>query len=107
MTMQAIRERHQELEHIEKQFLEVGQLFEDLSAIVEQHEAPITSIEHESEQAHNDVMGAIQEVEPAIISARARNRNKRWCFVILGFIILAIVVAAVVLALERKGTTRA
>lgn len=106
MTMHAIRQRHQEIEHIEKQFLEVAQLFQDLSAIVDQHEVPIQEVEHETEQAQNDVINAVREVEPAIVSARARNRNKRWCFVILGLVILVIIVTAVVVALVRKSTTQ-
>jgi t-SNARE complex subunit (syntaxin) len=74
---------------------------------VEQYEAPIRSIEHGSDQAHNNVADAVKEVEPAILSARAHNRNRKWCFLILGFFILVTVVVSVVVTLVTKNTTRA
>jgi syntaxin 1B/2/3 len=74
---------------------------------VEQYEAPIINVEHGSDQAHNNVADAVKEVEPAILSARARNRSRRWCFVILGFLILVIVVITVIVALVTKSKTRA
>lgn len=63
--------------------VELAQLFQDLDQIVTQQEAMVTNIEQKGEEVHDNVIKANTEISGAIEKARARNRKKWWCVLIV------------------------
>jgi syntaxin 1B/2/3 len=97
-SLRNVKERHEAIQRIERQMVELAQLFQDLDQIVMQQEPMVQNIEQKGEEVHDNVVKANEEIGTAITSARARNRKKWWCLLIVVIIIaiIAIVVGVVV-----------
>lgn len=103
-TLRSVRERHDAIQKIERQMVELAQLFEELNAVVAQQEVMVDNIEQKGEAVRDDVTKGNEEIGTAIVSARARNRKKWWCLLIciLILIVIAIIVAVVVVINNKK-----
>jgi syntaxin 1B/2/3 len=99
-----VKERHEAIQKIEQQMVELAQLFQDLDQIVMQQEPLVENIEAKGEEIHSNVVQANTEIGGAIEKARSRNRKKWWCLliVILILIVIAIIVAVVVVVTKPK-----
>ena len=63
--------------------IELAQLYQDMDVLVTQQEAAVINIDVQGEQVTDDVVKANEEITTAIVSARARNRKKWWCLLIV------------------------
>lgn len=81
---QMVRARHDEILKIERDLLELSQMFQDLDAIVIQQEAAVERIDDQTEQIHNNITKGNEEIGGAIKKARARNKKKWICLGIVG-----------------------
>jgi syntaxin 1B/2/3 len=98
-----VKERHEAIQKIEQQMVELAQLFQDLDQIVMQQEPLVENIEAKGEEIHSNVVQANTEIGGAIEKARSRNRKKWWCLlIILILIVIAIIVAVVVVVTKPK-----
>lgn len=100
-----VQERHEDIKRIEKTLVELAQLFNDMSTLVEQQDDTINVIQAHAETVEHDTEAGLQATGKAVDSARAA-RKKRWiCFIIIVviLIIVAIVVAVVVVQNMPKG----
>jgi syntaxin 1B/2/3 len=99
-----VKERHEAIQNIERQMVELAQLFKDLDQIVQQQEPLVADIEAKGEEIRENVTKGNEEIGTAIVSARARNRKKWWCFliVIIILIIIAVVVVVVIVVVNNK-----
>jgi syntaxin 1B/2/3 len=99
-----VKERHEAIQNIERQMVELAQLFQDLDQIVQQQEPLVADIEQKGEEVRDNVTKGNEEIGTAIVSARARNRKKWWCLliVIIILIIIAVVVGIVVTMNNKK-----
>lgn len=93
-----VQERHEDIKRIERTLVELAQLFNDMSVLVEQQDEQLTAIETQAVAIADDTKAGFEATDKAVVSARAA-RKKRWicffiCLVIL--IIVAIVIAVVV-----------
>ncbi|KAG5296507.1 syntaxin family protein [Histoplasma capsulatum G186AR] len=88
---QMVRARHDEILKIERDLLELSQMFQDLDAIVIQQEAAVERIDDQTEQIHNNITKGNEEIGGAIKKARARNKKKWICLGIVVLIILVLV----------------
>ncbi|KAF2192276.1 t-SNARE [Zopfia rhizophila CBS 207.26] len=104
-TLRNVKERHEAIQKIEQQMVELAQLFQDLDQIVMQQEPLVTNIEQKGEEVHENVVKANTEIGGAIEKARSRNRKKWWCLLIVLLIIIVVVVVAVVVVTVNKKTT--
>lgn len=104
-TLRNVRERHEAIQNIERQMVELAQLFQDLDQIVQEQEPMVANIEQKGEEVHDNVVKANTEIGGAIEKARSRNRKKWWCLLIVLLIIIVIVVVAVVVVTLQKKTT--
>lgn len=97
-TLRNVKERHEAIQKIEQQMVELAQLFQDLDQIVMQQEPLVENIEQKGEEIHENVVQANTEIGGAIEKARSARRKKWWCALIVVIIIaiIAIVVAVVV-----------
>ncbi|KAF1841464.1 t-SNARE [Cucurbitaria berberidis CBS 394.84] len=95
-TLRNVKERHEAIQNIERQMVELAQLFQDLDQIVQQQEPLVANIEQKGEEIHENVVQANTEIGGAIEKARSRNRKKWWCLLITLIIIILIVVIVIV-----------
>lgn len=77
---QGVRGRHDAIQKIEQQMMELAQLFQDLDVLVIQQEAAVTNIEQKGEEVNDHVQGANTELDGAVKKARAARRKKWYCF---------------------------
>lgn len=103
-TLRNVKERHEAIQNIERQMVELAQLFQDLDQIVQQQEPLVANIEQKGEEIHENVVQANTEIGGAIEKARSRNRKKWWCLLIVILIIIVIVIIAVVVTQLQKST---
>lgn len=104
-TLRNVKERHEAIQNIERQMVELAQLFQDLDQIVQQQEPLVANIETKGEEIHDNVVQGNTEIAGAIDKARSRNRKKWWCLLIVLLIIIVIVIIAVVVTQINKTTT--
>jgi syntaxin 1B/2/3 len=71
--------RHQDIQKIEQQMMELAQLFQDLETLVVQQEPAVTNIEQKGEEVNDHVMGANVELDGAVKKAKAARRKKFYC----------------------------
>jgi syntaxin 1B/2/3 len=80
----AVQDRHVAIQKIEKQMVELAQLFQDMEALVEQQEAAVTVIEQKGEEVVENMESGNQQIMKSIDITRSRNRKKWWCLLIVG-----------------------
>ncbi|KAL1956084.1 hypothetical protein VTO42DRAFT_7679 [Malbranchea cinnamomea] len=99
---QMVRARHAEIQKIERDLIELAQMFTDLDTLVVQQDPATIQIDERGEEIQNNVVKANEEIKGAIEKARARNRKKWWCLLIV-VIIIIIIALAVGLAVGLKN----
>ena len=102
-TLRNVKERHEAIQNIERQMVELAQLFQDLDQIVQEQEPLVANIEQKGEEIHDNVQAANVEIDGAIVKARSRNRKKWWCLLVILLIIIIVVVIAVVVTQVNKA----
>ncbi|KAI9755519.1 MAG: hypothetical protein M4579_004245 [Chaenotheca gracillima] len=102
-ALRQVNARHEAIQKIEAQMIELAQLFQDMEALVVQQEPAVTNIEQKGEQVTQDVGKANEEISGAIVKARSRNRKKWWCLLIVVLIIIVIVVVVVITQVVNKN----
>ncbi|KAI9810181.1 MAG: Plasma membrane t-SNARE, secretory vesicle fusion [Pycnora praestabilis] len=103
-ALRAVEGRHQAIQKIEQQMIQLAELFQDMEALVVQQEPAVQNIEQKGEEVTDNVGKANVEIAGAITSARARNRKKWWCLLIcvIILIIIAVVVAVAVVVTNNN-----
>jgi len=95
-----VQERHEDIKRIERTLGELAQLFNELSAFVEQQDETIKTIAQETMKARDDTDAAAREVDKAVVSARAA-RKKRWICFFITLVVLAVVAIIVGVLVSR------
>jgi syntaxin 1B/2/3 len=83
-TMNAVRLRHEAIQNIERQMIELAELFTDMDNLVMQQEAAVTNIEMKGEEVVEHMDKGNQEIGTAIVHARNTRKWKWWCLCITG-----------------------
>ncbi|KAI2638532.1 t-SNARE [Xylaria nigripes] len=94
-VLNAVQDRHAQLQKIEQQMIELAQLFQDMDTLVMQQEVAVTSIEQKGEEVVENLDKGNVEIGVAVKTAR-KTRKKKW--ICLGISILIIVIIAAALA---------
>jgi syntaxin 1B/2/3 len=87
-TMSAVQSRHQEIQKIERQMIELAELFQDMDNLVVQQEAAVTNIEMKGEEVVENMDKGTEQIGVAIKSARNARKWKWWCLGITGTFLL-------------------
>ncbi|KAI9831811.1 MAG: hypothetical protein M1819_004708 [Sarea resinae] len=74
-----VEQRHEAIQKIERQIVELGQLFQDMEALVVQQEPAVMNIEAKGDDVHENVQQANVEIDGAITKARSARRKKWMC----------------------------
>jgi len=83
-TLNAVRDRSQAIQQIEKQMIELAQLFQDLDNIVMEQEPLVQNIEQKGEEVRENVLKANEELGGAVVKAKSARKKKWICFWIVG-----------------------
>ncbi|KAF4633743.1 hypothetical protein G7Y89_g4365 [Cudoniella acicularis] len=95
-ALRAVQSRHDEIQKIERQMIELAELFQDMENLVVQQEAAVTDIEMKGEEVVENMDKGNEQITVAIQSAKNARKWKWWC---LGITILIIGIIAIVIAL--------
>ncbi|KAK4229243.1 protein transport protein SSO2 [Podospora fimiseda] len=94
-VLNAVRQRHQEMQEIEQRLTELLNLMQDMQELLVKQEVTVMAIDQHAEQAAGDMVKANEELEVAVVTAR-KTRKKKWiCLGICVTIVLIIVIAVV------------
>ncbi|MCJ1357024.1 MAG: Plasma membrane t-SNARE, secretory vesicle fusion [Icmadophila ericetorum] len=108
-ALRAVQGRHEAIQKIEKQVIELAQLFEDMNALVVQQDPVVTQINEQAEVVHENVTQANTQLDKAVDKARSARRKKWICFwitVLLVLIIIAIIVIVVKVVVYQTKLAR-
>lgn len=78
-----VQARNVEMQKIERDFVELSQLFQDLQNLVIQQEPAVDDIHQQTENVHQDLTQGNAQVDRAKKTAYARNKKKWWCLLIV------------------------
>ncbi|RYO90343.1 hypothetical protein DL764_008454 [Monosporascus ibericus] len=108
-VLNAVQDRHAQLEKIQQQLEELAQMFQDLDTLVVQQEAAVVNIETKATEVVDNVDKGNMEIGVAVETARSTRRKKWMCLGISIIIIaiIAIVVAVVVMQNQPNRDTQA
>jgi len=95
-TLSKVKDRHEALKKIEKQMVDLAELFQQMEEQVIIQEPAVMQIEAKGEEVTENMDKANEQIGTAIVSARARNRKKWWCLGICVLIIIVIVIIVVI-----------
>lgn len=76
-VLNAVQDRHAQLQKIEKQMMELTQLFQDMDTLVIQQDPLVVNIEAKGEEVVDNLVRGNAEIGTAINTARA-TRKKKW-----------------------------
>ncbi|KAI0466147.1 t-SNARE [Xylaria cf. heliscus] len=94
-VLNAVQDRHAQLQKIEQQMMELAQLFQDMDTLVMQQDVAVVNIEQKGEEVVENLDRGNVEIGTAINTARA-TRKKKW--ICLGICVLILVIIAAALA---------
>lgn len=77
-----VRQRHDDIQKIERDFIELSEMFTDLSNMIIAQEPAVEKINEQSQQVVENIQSGTKHVDTAIESGKARNRKKWWCVLI-------------------------
>jgi syntaxin 1B/2/3 len=83
-ALNAVQDRHAEIQRIERQMVELAQMFQDMDTIVVQQEAAVAQIEQKGEEVAENLIKGNEEIEVAVNTARSTRKKKWWCLAICG-----------------------
>jgi syntaxin 1B/2/3 len=83
-ALSAVQSRHEEIQKIERQMIELAELFQDMENLVVQQEAAVTNIEMKGEEVVDNMHEGNEQIGVAIKSARNTRKWKWWCLGIVG-----------------------
>ncbi|KAI0907795.1 t-SNARE [Ustulina deusta] len=94
-VLNAVQDRHAQLQKIEQQMIELAQLFQDMDTLVMQQDVAVTNIEQKGEEVVENLERGNVEIGTAVNTARA-TRKKKW--ICLGICVVIVVIIAAILA---------
>ncbi|RWA10929.1 hypothetical protein EKO27_g4175 [Xylaria grammica] len=93
-VLNAVQDRHAQLQKIEQQMMELAQLFQDMDTLVMQQDASVTVIEQKGEEVVENLNRGNVEIGTAVNTARA-TRKKKW--ICLGIVVAIILILVIIL----------
>ncbi|CAJ2500185.1 Uu.00g030380.m01.CDS01 [Anthostomella pinea] len=105
-VLNAVQDRHAQLQKIEQQMMELVELFQQMDTLVVEQEAAVEVIEQKGEEVVENLNKGNVEIGTAVNTARATRKKKWICLGICVAIIVVIVIIVVVYFLTKpKATT--
>jgi syntaxin 1B/2/3 len=83
-VLNAVQDRHAQLQKIEQQMIELAQLFQDMDTLVVQQEVAVANIEQKAEETVENFDKGNEEIGTAIVTAKSTRKKKWICLGIIG-----------------------
>lgn len=83
-ALRAVQGRHEAIQKIERQMIELAQLFQDMEAAVVQQEPAVEIIDQKAEDTHMNISKGNEQLDQAVVKAAAARRKKWICLGIFG-----------------------
>ena len=83
-ALRAVQGRHEAIQKIERQMIELAQLFQDMEAAVIEQEPAVMDIEQKGEETVTNIGKGNEQLDDATKKARAARRKKWICLGIVG-----------------------
>lgn len=83
-VLNAVQDRHAQLQKIERQIIELAQLFQDMDTLVVQQDPLVANIEQKGEEVVENLDRGNAEINTAVNTARKTRRKKWICLGIVG-----------------------
>ena len=83
-ALQAVQGRHEAIQKIERQMVELAQLFQDMEAAVIEQEPAVMDIEQKGEETVTNLGQGNKQLDSAVDKARAARKKKWICLGISG-----------------------
>lgn len=99
-ALNAVQSRHEAIQKIERQMIELAELFQDMENMVVQQEAAVTNIEMKGEEVVENMDNGTKQIDVAVKTARATRKKKWWCLAICGMSLSSAVTYVLVLNLH-------
>jgi len=100
-----VSQRHEDIQKIERQMIELAQLFQDLETLVVQQEPAVAQIEQRGEEVTEHVAKANTELGGAVEKARAARRKKWWCLGICGQFLYPVLQSLLALLINLQSSS--
>lgn len=78
-ALRAVQGRHEAIQKIERQMIELAQLFQDMEAAVVQQEPAVENIDQKAEDTVTNLGKGNEQLDQAVDKARAARRKKWIC----------------------------
>ncbi|ROV91506.1 hypothetical protein VMCG_09438 [Cytospora schulzeri] len=102
-VLNAVQDRHRELQKIEQQMIELAQLFQDMDTLIIQQEEAIVDIEKKGEEVVENLDKGNQEIEVAVETAKKTRRKKWMCMgICVAIIVVIVIIVLIYLAVTGK-----
>ncbi|KAI8623740.1 SSO2 protein [Xylariaceae sp. FL1651] len=85
-VLNAVQDRHAQLQKIEQQMIELAQLFQDIDTLIVQQDVAVTTIEQKGEEVVDNLDKGNVEISTAVNTARATRKKKWICLGIVGML---------------------
>ena len=83
-ALRAVQGRHEAIQKIERQMIELAQLFQDMEAAVIEQEAAVEKIDEQGEETRVNLHKGNEQLDQAVDKARAARKKKWICLGIFG-----------------------
>ena len=100
-TLQVMRNRHEEIQKLEKGMHELHEMFLDISFLVSQQGYTIDRVEEYVDSSCEVTAQAAQVMTEAVVKQR-RAQRRRWFMAGLATIILVVLIVIIILALTNN-----
>jgi len=104
-ALQDAKAQHEEIIQLEKNILELAQIFEQMSELVNRQGELVDNIELHVDESREQATRANKELKTAVVSARKSRKRKWWligCCTILFIVLMIIITIYVILPLVKK-----
>lgn len=103
-VLNAVQDRHAQLQKIERQMMELAQLFQDMDTLVMQQDVAVTNIEQKAEEVVVDLDRGNNEIGTAVNTARATRKKKWICLgVVVAIILVIVAIVAIYFGIKNAG----
>lgn len=86
----AVKQRHAELQRIERTMIELAEMFNEVEQLVVAQEPLVDHTEHNAERVQGDIEQGNTQIDKGIASAKQRRKLKWICLILSILIILGI-----------------
>lgn len=104
-TLSAVRERHNSIQRIEQQLVELAQLFNEVEAMVTEQDVKVLHVEKGTNETTHHLEQANVQLQTATKHAWNTRRNKWRCFWLCVVLMLIIVIIVVIKIEIDKGSS--